>query len=57
MNIFNTFKSFTSNMTSAAKKPIEMIAQEVIAGQWSAGKTRKKRLTKAGYNYNAVQKE
>lgn len=37
-------------------KPIEQIADEVIAGQWSNGSDRKKRLTDAGYNYDAVQK-
>lgn len=37
-------------------KPIEQIADEVIAGQWGNGSDRKKRLTNAGYNYDAVQK-
>ena len=37
-------------------KPIEQIADEVIAGQWGNGSDRKKRLTDAGYNYDAVQK-
>lgn len=37
-------------------KPIEQIANEVIAGQWGNGSDRKKRLTDAGYNYDAVQK-
>lgn len=37
-------------------KPIEQIADEVIAGKWGNGSDRKKRLTDAGYNYDAVQK-
>lgn len=37
-------------------KPIDQIADEVIAGQWGNGSDRKKRLTDAGYDYNAVQK-
>lgn len=36
-------------------KPIDQIADEVIAGQWGNGDDRKKRLTDAGYDYNAVQ--
>lgn len=36
-------------------KPIDQIANEVIAGQWGDGADRKKRLTNAGYDYNAVQ--
>ena len=37
-------------------KPIEQIADEVIAGKWGNGSDRKKRLTDAGYNYDAIQK-
>lgn len=33
------------------------IALEVIAGKWGNGVTRQEKLTKAGYNYDAVQKE
>lgn len=36
-------------------KPIDQIADEVIAGQWGNGADRKKRLTDAGYDCNAVQ--
>jgi lysozyme len=32
------------------------VAEEVIAGKWSNGEERKKRLTEAGYDYNAIQK-
>ena len=37
------------------KKPILQIAQEVIKGEWGNGEDRKKRLIKAGYNYDRIQ--
>lgn len=43
------------NTTQPQSKPIDKIANEVIAGQWGDGADRKKRLTDAGYDYNAVQ--
>ena len=43
------------NATQPQPKPIDQIANEVIAGQWGDGADRKKRLTDAGYDYNAVQ--
>lgn len=39
----------------AAKKTNNEIADEVIAGKWGAGEERRRRLTEAGYDYNAVQ--
>lgn len=41
--------------TETAKKTVEEIAKEVIAGMWSTGAMRKKLLTEAGYDYRAVQ--
>ena len=38
------------------KKTVDELAREVIAGMWGTGLNRKDRLTKAGYDYNAVQK-
>ena len=38
-----------------AKKSVTEIANEVIAGKWGSGTDRKKKLTKAGYNYEKVQ--
>lgn len=38
------------------KKTNEQLAAEVIAGKWGTGSERKRRLTQAGYDYNAVQK-
>ena len=40
----------------SGKKSVDAIAKEVIQGKWGNGADRKKRLTKAGYDYNAVQK-
>ena len=39
------------------KKSVTDIAKEVIAGKWGDGNDRRQRLTKAGYNYKAVQDE
>ena len=39
-----------------AKKSNDTIAQEVIDGKWGNGAARKSALTKAGYNYDAIQK-
>lgn len=38
-----------------AKKSNEEMAAEVWAGKWGAGAARKKALTEAGYDYNAIQ--
>ena len=35
---------------------VDTLAREVIAGKWSNGDERKKRLTAAGYDYAAVQR-
>lgn len=40
---------------AAGKKTIETIAKEVINGAWGNGDDRKKKLTAAGYSYDAVQ--
>ena len=44
----------TTNATP--KKSVNEIAKEVIAGKWGSGTDRKNRITKAGYDYSAVQK-
>ena len=41
----------------AGKLFIEDMAKQVIAGKWGNGEARKTLLTKAGYNYNEIQKE
>lgn len=38
-----------------AKKTIDELAEEVIAGKWGSGDERKERLIAAGYDYYAVQ--
>lgn len=40
----------------AKPKSIDQVAREVIEGKWGNGEDRKTRLTKAGYDYNAIQK-
>ena len=42
--------------STAPKKSVDEIAKEVIAGKWGSGTDRKNRITKAGYDYSAVQK-
>lgn len=44
-----------SNKSNSKKKPIEMLAFEVLDGYWGADDERKKLLTDAGYNYQEVQ--
>lgn len=52
-----TTKSGTAVAAEApAKKSVDEIAREVIAGKWGNGATRKQKLTAAGYDYSAVQK-
>jgi LysM repeat protein len=57
-----TWDKYVGKSTSTAKpqtkptpKTTAQLAEEVIAGQWGNGEDRKKRLTAAGYDYNAVQ--
>lgn len=54
---FNTYIT-TSSRTKVSvthAKTIDQIAKEVIQGKWGSGSDRKNRLTKAGYDYQAVQ--
>ena len=46
----------TNTSATVAKKSIDEIAKEVLAGKWGNGDERKKKLTNAGYDYAAVQK-
>ena len=45
-----------SGKQTPAKKSVDEIAKEVIAGKWGNGNARKKALTDAGYDYSAIQK-
>ena len=49
--------SLLSGSTASASKSIDELAKEVIQGKWGNGQDRVNRLTKAGYDYNAVQKK
>lgn len=54
----NALGTYTSTLfASKPKKTISELAKEVIAGKWGNGEERKKKLTAAGYDYTAVQKE
>ena len=49
-------KSFQQPDDNVVYKSNEDLATEVIQGLWGNGQDRKNRLTKAGYNYNEIQK-
>ncbi|QRG86365.1 N-acetylmuramoyl-L-alanine amidase [Bulleidia sp. zg-1006] len=58
---YNTIQSLVNelvrgNRSATPSKSIDQIAREVIQGKWGNGAERKERLTKAGYDYNAVQR-
>ena len=42
-------------LSTPKKKTVDELAQEVIQGKWGIGNARKTSLTKAGYDYEAVQ--
>lgn len=44
-----------NNLKTEAKKTIDQIAYEVLAGKWGIGTIRKIKIKAAGYDYNAVQ--
>ena len=44
------------SITTPAKKTVDEIAKEVIAGAWGNGQERKNKLVAAGYDYSAIQK-
>lgn len=55
------FKTFITTQTGTAvsvskAKTVDELAREVINGEWGNGAERRRRLTKAGYDYAAVQK-
>lgn len=53
----NKGQSIPAATVKATRKSNAEIAQEVIAGKWGDGNTRKVKLAAAGYDYNAVQAE
>ena len=50
------FTDYTNSKPAPEKKTVDQLADEVLAGKWGNGDERKKRLTNAGYDYAAVQK-
>lgn len=58
-SVFNSkgIAVYKSKATPTKKKTVTEIAREVIQGKWGNGTARKEAITKAGYDYSAVQKE
>lgn len=59
---YNTIQKEVNRLLSGASKPSKpklksnnRVAKEVILGLWGNGKTRKNKLTAAGYDYNTIQ--
>lgn len=52
---FDGFVTTANAPVLAPKKTVDELAREVIRGDWGAGEDRRKRLTAAGYDYDAVQ--
>lgn len=48
-------RQYVEEYTPVSKKSNDTIANEVIAGKWGVGVSRKARITAAGYNYNTIQ--
>lgn len=49
------FNGYSKASAPVEKKSVDEIAEEVLNGDWGSGEERKKRLSNAGYDYNAVQ--
>ena len=56
LKLFNTPVKEAASPVVSNKKTNEEIAKEVIAGKWGTGNARKSKLTKAGYDYEAIRK-
>lgn len=58
--IYSRLGQITKEVNTKLKKNsdemIDHVAQEVLQGLWGNGKERKDRLTKAGYDYSAIQR-
>ena len=52
----NGFSSSKPSEPAKHLKTVDEIAREVIRGDWGVGAERKRRLTAAGYDYDAVQR-
>lgn len=51
------FLNMIEEKLSPKKKTVTELAQEVLQGKWGNGTARRKKLTNAGYDYDAVQAE
>ena len=49
-------RTATCTVKVSPAKTVDQLAEEVLDGKWGDSDDRKKRLTDAGYDYNAVQK-
>ena len=49
--------SMLDEMLKKPTKDLQVIVQEVLDDKWGRGAERKERLTKAGYDYEAIQEE
>lgn len=54
--VFDANGKVVSSTITSPTKTVDELAREVIQGKWGNGADRKNRITKAGYNYSAVQK-
>lgn len=52
----NAVNKLVSGNGNGNRKSNEQIAREIIAGKWGNNPERKRRIQKAGYDYNAIQK-
>jgi hypothetical protein len=52
---YGTNSASVASSASTAKKDLDTVAKEVVAGKWGNGDDRKKKLESAGYNYSEVQ--
>lgn len=56
-NKLGTYDDGYAAKLKAQKKTVSELAREVLDGKWGNGQERKKKLTEAGYDYEAVQAE
>lgn len=56
-NAIGTYDDGYLAKQQAKKKTVSELVREVLDGKWGNGQERKKKLTDAGYDYNAVQAE
>jgi len=57
VDVNKCYRDFPAEILPKKKKTIAELAQEVLNKEWGDGAVRKKRLTEAGYDYDAVQAE